>query len=58
MIASKKEPVAKQKPVLVQIHFSPEVIEQIDHRASKEDRTRKNMVEVLVKQALEQSQTA
>jgi len=59
MMASKKEPGAKKKPVTVHIAFPPDVIELVDQRAEVESRTRVNMIQVLVKQALEeQSQTA
>jgi hypothetical protein len=54
MTAATKKDI-KKKPdyqTVVHVAFAPEVLDQIDAQAEIESRTRVNMVQVLVKQAL------
>ena len=40
-------------PITVHITFAPELLKKIDKHAESEDRTRVNMIQVLVKRGLE-----
>jgi CopG-like RHH_1 or ribbon-helix-helix domain, RHH_5 len=43
----------KPLPIMVHVNFSRELIAWVDKHADSEDRTRSNMIQVLVKRGLE-----